>query len=571
MTAEASLAFSYIRMSTDLQIRGDSLRRQLQLSEQYASDHGLRLAEGRLLRDIGVSAFNGAHLAGGAFGTFMQAVRAGSVPAGSYLLVESLDRISRQALAGAASLFLELVSAGIIVVTLSDRRVYRSNLDIGDLVYSLMIMSRAHEESRIKSQRLKEVWRQKRACAGTSAVTAICPAWLQRDGGAFVLIAERANIVRGIFEESAAGFGSYAITRRLNERSVKPFGRSLSWQQSYVTKILANRATLGEYQPHRMEQGKRVADGDPVSSYFPAVIEEALFRKAAHARNIRRVGGAGRKGSGLSNLFSGIAQCAYCGAAMHFVNKGTGPRGGTRLYCDGARRGLACSPVGWRYRDFEASFLTFVKELDLSSVLNPPDDDEPNHSLIAGIEAQLSDLRRKRDRTYELALAGGEDDAFLASKLKSLSVEIDQEERRLSTAREAESIRAGSQVAEEERRASLHQLIDEVQGGSTDLLKVRTTVAGHIKGIASAIVLAPAGRAPSLQRSLRFIEGINGASAQTELRENLQAELAAERMSWPYFGVVFRSGASRVVVVDPSDPLAYREQVEGDPEGFYPI
>jgi DNA invertase Pin-like site-specific DNA recombinase len=84
-------AYSYLRMSTAEQIRGDSLRRQLEQSRDYAAKHGMTLVED--LRDIGISAFHGANAAEGALGLFLAAVKAEKVEAGSYLLVESLVRL----------------------------------------------------------------------------------------------------------------------------------------------------------------------------------------------------------------------------------------------------------------------------------------------------------------------------------------------------------------------------------------------------------------------------------------------------------------------------------------------
>ena len=60
------LAYSYIRMSTNLQIKGDSLRRQTELSEKYATDNNLELVKDFRLQDIGVSAFKGANVEKGA-------------------------------------------------------------------------------------------------------------------------------------------------------------------------------------------------------------------------------------------------------------------------------------------------------------------------------------------------------------------------------------------------------------------------------------------------------------------------------------------------------------------------
>ncbi len=74
-------------MSTDSQLKGDSRRRQLELSRAYAHDNGLELAEGAELEDIGVSAFKGANVTEGALGRFLVAVSSGAVKPGSYLLV----------------------------------------------------------------------------------------------------------------------------------------------------------------------------------------------------------------------------------------------------------------------------------------------------------------------------------------------------------------------------------------------------------------------------------------------------------------------------------------------------
>src|SRR6476469_5849221 len=89
-------AFSYVRMSTDLQLKGDSLRRQREASRRYAERHGLELVEDNRWHDIGVSAYSGKNIASGRFGEFLEAVRAGEIEKGSYLLLESFDRMSRQ-------------------------------------------------------------------------------------------------------------------------------------------------------------------------------------------------------------------------------------------------------------------------------------------------------------------------------------------------------------------------------------------------------------------------------------------------------------------------------------------
>jgi DNA invertase Pin-like site-specific DNA recombinase len=81
-------AYSYLRFSTPEQAKGDSHRRQAELAERYAQEHGLELDRSLTYEDLGVSAYKGANAEGGRLGDFRTAVRDGVVPRGSYLLVE---------------------------------------------------------------------------------------------------------------------------------------------------------------------------------------------------------------------------------------------------------------------------------------------------------------------------------------------------------------------------------------------------------------------------------------------------------------------------------------------------
>ena len=62
-------AYSYIRSSRPEQLKGDSLQRQLEGSQQWADELGLPLDT--QLRDLGLSAYSGAHREKGAIGKFL--------------------------------------------------------------------------------------------------------------------------------------------------------------------------------------------------------------------------------------------------------------------------------------------------------------------------------------------------------------------------------------------------------------------------------------------------------------------------------------------------------------------
>ena len=114
------MAYSYVRFSTPEQAHGDSLRRQSEAAKDYAAKHGLELDETLTFRDLGTSAFRGLNIGAGKLGAFLDAVSNGLIVSGSYLLVESLDRISRENIRKAVATMELIVGAGINLVDLSD-------------------------------------------------------------------------------------------------------------------------------------------------------------------------------------------------------------------------------------------------------------------------------------------------------------------------------------------------------------------------------------------------------------------------------------------------------------------
>lgn len=229
----------------------------------------------------------------------MEAVKSGSIKPGSFLIVESLDRLSREQVLTAQSLFLSIVQAGINLVTLADGRLYPARTtDLGDLIISLVIMSRAHEESQTKSLRVAAAWKNKRSkAADGKPMTARCPAWLRlsADRASYEVIPDRVEIVRKIFEETIAGVGMYSIAKRLNKASVPAFVGKNGWHHSYIAKTLANRAVIGEFQPHVKVDSDRVPSGEPIKNYFPAIVTEDTLYRAQNAKSERKQSGSGRK------------------------------------------------------------------------------------------------------------------------------------------------------------------------------------------------------------------------------------------------------------------------------------
>ncbi len=545
-------AYSYIRMSTDLQLRGDSLRRQLDASRSYAAENGFELIDDDRLQDIGISAFKGANVEGGALGRFLEAVKAEKVPRGSYLLVESLDRLSRQALRKSLTLFLNIINAGINIVTLADKRLYTEDkCELEDLLTSLVVMSRAHEEFLTKSHRISAAWANKRSKAETQPLTAMCPAWLRlsKDRKRYEVIEKRAAVIRRIFAESASGIGNYSITHRLNTQRVPHFGKSNGWHMSYVSKILKNRSVTGEFQPHKRVNGKRRPDGDPIPNYFPTVVDSEMFYRVQAALVSRLNHGAGRKGETISNLFSNVAKCAYCGSPVKFENKGKPPKGATFLVCDGAKRGLGCEIARWRYDEFEASFLAFVQELDFSEVIETDNDIQRAalDNTIAGLRGELTYIETQRDKTFALLQKVDAASAYVATKLNELESRRREVEKQLDDkAVELSSLQARTKSVQESEQ-DFKKLMAALKGATGDeLYKLRAQIAQQIRLVCTGLYVAPLG--PTSDVEIAEIKGTD-TSAIATLKKEVNAEAAGRR----FFAVEFEKSL-RIVFPADDDP-----------------
>lgn len=422
-------AYSYVRMSTTKQLRGDSLRRQLERSRAFADEHSLLLDDS--LQDLGVSAWKGRNFKHGALGRFLAMVENGEVPRGSYLLIESLDRLSREAVPDALTLFMAIINAGITIATLGeDRQVYSRDTLNGDwtkLIIGLAVMSRGHEESQTKSERVRAANKRKRERAreGRGHITSVTPAWIDaaRTGSnsySFTLN-DHAAAVKAIYEMAARGMGATAIARRLNADGVPAFKSRDGWYQSIIKALLRRHDVIGTFQPHRMQDGKRVLDGDPIEGYFPAAINRDLFLRVQAMRN--NPGRPGRKGESFANLFTGLCHCAHCGGPMTIkFSRVKGNENGRYLVCSNYVRGHRCTDGNrhFRYEPLEAAILDHVRELDFATVLQRQSTDDAVTKIdeaIAGLTISIEELQRKEQR---LAAAIEDDGQSLESLIALL-------------------------------------------------------------------------------------------------------------------------------------------------------
>lgn len=406
-------AYSYIRFSSPEQAKGDSYRRQQAAAKRFCEANGLELAQSKeyTFFDQGKSAFTAKHLDDeGQLKRFNDLVDTGDIAPGSYLLVESLDRLSREKVQLALPRFLDLLNKGIKVVTLTDNRVYDGQgADIStDLIISITLMMRGHEESSTKSVRVGEAWKQKKkeAREKNKPRGRACPAWLTLEEDGYQLNPERVDVIKQIFHLTINGHGQALIPKMLNERGIKPFGSiarnpNQVWSASSVAKLLNNRALIGEYQPTGLVDGKRVPEGEPIADYYPAAITADTFYQAQEARSLRRVNKATKQGTTVFNIWQGVAKCYKCGSPIHWINKGKPPKGGTYLQCYEARKGNCTMPL-LRTDIAELAFREILTKVDSLSLVQ-----ESAAAIRKALSAKEGELQGLSDR-LQGAIEGNE-------------------------------------------------------------------------------------------------------------------------------------------------------------------
>ncbi len=361
-------AYSYLRFSTPEQIKGDSQTRQLEGTRGYCKEHNLTLVEE--YQDLGLSAFKGAHRQG-ALGDFLDILKSGRIDKGSYLIVESLDRLSREGIKVALTQFLDILNNGVNIATLTDNKVYLADTDssgeLMDIMYSIMTMSRANEESLTKSKRVQAAWDKKQIEAQKSGKpkSARCPAWLvlRDDRSAYDLVEDRAKVVRRIFKLTIDGQGKRTIADLLNSEGVPVFGRGKYWHDSYITKMLNNKSCIGLYEADVRLKGKRTGKKmEGIENYFPAAVDEATFYKAAQVRRLNdRTGGPQRN---FANMYQGFCYCNLCGGPMMYISKNDRDK---YLKCRSYHSKQGCKSGSlFRYKILEVCLFNLIATMDLS-------------------------------------------------------------------------------------------------------------------------------------------------------------------------------------------------------------
>ena len=431
----AGKVYSYIRFSDARQATGASSERQAAYAAKWAADHGLQLDEALSMRDEGLSAYHQKHIKAGALGVFLAAVEAGQVERDSVLVVEGLDRLSRAEPILAQAQLAQIINAGISVVTAADGKAYsRASLKAQpmDLVYSLLVMIRAHEESDTKSRRVRDAIR--RQCEGWLAGTwrgliryGQSPGWLHVVDGAWQLVDARAAAIRAAADMCIQGLGTGHIARQLHAAGLSSSAAVPS--SGHLVRLLSHPALAGT----------KVLALDGINytlpGYYPAVLDAAAWQALQDALAQRgRKAVRGEIPSVLTG--TGVTVCGYCGGPMKaqtMANKrrpdGTLADGHRRLQCVRVNSGEPCPvPGSCSAAPIERALIAYCSDLVNLQALYRGDATAVPRAQLAAAQAELAKTDAQLERLTEALLVDdGPAPATFARRARELETQRAQQ------------------------------------------------------------------------------------------------------------------------------------------------
>ncbi|EKT4504093.1 recombinase family protein [Pseudomonas putida] len=409
--------YSYLRFSDPKQAAGHSADRQAQYAKSWAKERGLSLDESLTLRDEGLSAYHQRHIKQGALGVFLAAIEDGRIAPGSVLVVEGLDRLSRAEPIQAQAQLAQIIGGGVTVVTASDGREYnreRLKAQPMDLVYSLLVMIRAHEESDTKSKRVSAAIR--RQCQGWldgsyrgPIRNGGDPKWLECKDGKWELIPERASAVRFALDRYLEGIGGNRIYQLMTERGYDP---ELLWEGGGRIYRMVRLVAL--------KGAKQISVGGEefeLPDYYPRILSDQEFdtlQAMNGERNRRRGKGA------IPGVVTGIGMtyCGYCGTTISGQNimkrmkpDGSLVDGHRRIMCIAYMNGKGCSVGGsCSVAPVERAIMAYCSDqMNLQRLQEPALEGRSLMQMRIDAQAECTNIEGQVSRVTEaLALGEGE-------------------------------------------------------------------------------------------------------------------------------------------------------------------
>ncbi|MGI2177879.1 recombinase family protein [Shewanella frigidimarina] len=388
-------AFIYSRISSTKQQTGDGLDRQIELTHNYAKSLNLDIQH-ESFQDI-ASGYHGKQMQG-RLGVFLDAIKTGKVKTPAALVVESLDRLGREHTMDALPRLMDIINSGVEVHEVSTGVVYNRE-DTHKIHIAIAVMERAHNESKVKALRTKQAYKtaKQKAAETGKVITSLVPVWMEVKDDKIVLIPERAELVKRIFEMYLSGCGGTVIARTFHKENIeypvyniKAFKGKPEWNEQRILKIIKSTATYGaltSIQPHHKDH--------VLYDYYPAVITIDTYNKAQQVMKSRVK--KKTKTHQMQNIFTGLLECGDCGSTIQ-PNLSTTTKKGIKipmwyLRCSGKTGGKSCKAKNINLPNTEYTILMWFRSLRFSKLqVDSRDEITTTEALVTKLDEQASNL-----------------------------------------------------------------------------------------------------------------------------------------------------------------------------------
>jgi DNA invertase Pin-like site-specific DNA recombinase len=444
------IAYSYERVSSAQQVSGRGLGRQSDAAQRWAQQHGLTLDTTLQLSDRGRSASKGHHLTKGALGRFLKLAQEQRLGPSPVLLVEAIDRLSRQEPLDAIETILTgLVGSGCRIITLEDGAEYsRETLrsDPTKLLVLVVKMQAAYEYSARLGRRIKDSWsnhRQRLQQQVMARPRHFCPGWCDWTPElGYVVNEDKAAVVRLVFE-LLLHQGASSTARDLNARGfTTPSGKA--WTLSSVRNLAVNCDTvfgslrLNQKRHHGPDAQELVIEG-----MLPVVVDkETVLAVRERMRQRSQVSENPGPTGTMTWIGQTLSWCA-CGYRMGIMTSGRPPKRHKYLSCrrkhselGGCERGNVSVPVA------TAHLLRRLEPEQLETLVNAAQQSnkaEEQQQRISRLQQVCSDLQRQKRNTaaaMKQAARSGVDLSPLLQAQREVERELAEAEQQLAAAQQ---------------------------------------------------------------------------------------------------------------------------------------
>ena len=365
------------------------------MAQSVCSEKGWTLVD--LPPDKNMSGYKGANVIKGTLGTFLNKVKAGEIPASSVLIIEKLDRFSRNEVDLVIPDFLSLLQNGVEIFSCVDRTHY-TLADIRknsmSLNYAIMAMGMANDYSKSMGTRISSsiAIRLQRCSQGEKLnLGGWVPKWFDfigdaKKAGKYVPNQHFSTIQR-ICLDYIAGRSMYQIAKQLIADKV-PTVMGGKWAQGTIANLLRHKTLLGTCEQK----------GIVLKDFYPPVLNKSQWDKLQSKlrENKDRKGGDGASDY-VANLFRNRCKCKHCGETVT-----TAKSASHRLYtCKGKRVGKCPSKYSVRVHDVELDFFLLYLQQEPAKILQTQNKNE-HANKVASLQSTLAQLDKEVNDTTEL-------------------------------------------------------------------------------------------------------------------------------------------------------------------------